>query len=425
MSPASPTPSNSHAPAPPEAIARAAAALGSGPLSEDALIRHVHPLFRRVLDREEIYLANHSLGRPLDMTIEHTARFASLWADRMDDAWGEWMEEIGAFRSRVASLLALPRSDAVVPRGSAGQGLRSVLNALPPPKDGRVHHVVTTRAEFDSIDFILKTYLALGRARITWVPIREDLVDQDELIRAIDPSADLVVASHVVFATGQRLDRVQEVVRAAHRCGSLCLLDLYHSAGVVPVDMPALDADFAIGGSYKYFRGGPGAAWLAVHPRHLSAEQPTIRSLDTGWFAKRDTFGFERTDEPALAPFGDAWMESTPAPITAYQANPGLALLLAIGVQRLHAYNTEQQAHLAEALRARGVRTRLIEPRGAFLLVPSGDARADIERLKAAGIVADARGRHVRLCPDILNTRMELDRAANVIAGIMGSGAGH
>lgn len=410
-------------PAPPEPIARAVARIGDGPLTEEALVQHIHPLFSRVLARKEIYLANHSLGRPLDLTIDHAARFATIWADELDDAWGGWMDEINAFRARVATLLGLSRADAVVPRGSAGQGLRSVLNALPARKDGGVHRVVATRAEFDSIDFILKTYEKLGRVRMTWVPTRGDLVDHDDLIRAIDGSVDLVVCSHVIFATGQLVDGVKDVIDAAHRAGALCLVDAYHSAGVVPMSVEGLGADFAIGGSYKYFRGGPGAGWLAVHPRHLSADQPAMRSLDTGWFAKRDTFAFERPNEPLLAPFGDAWMESTPSPITAYQANPGLALLLALGVERLRAYSAEQQSILARELRRQGVGLRLIEPRGAFLLVPSADARGDVERLKRSGVNADARGGHVRLCPDILNTREELVRAASIIAGILSGGA--
>lgn len=411
-------PRSNEAPAAPEPIASAVRALGAGALDEAALVRHIHPLFRRVLARDEVYLANHSLGRPPDVATEHVARFAELWSSDMDGAWGAWLDEINAFRARVATLIGLSRPDAVVPRPGAGQGLRSVLNALGPPKDGRVHHVLSTRAEFDSIDFILKTYASRGRARVTWVPTKDDLLDQTDILRAIDRSVDLVVVSQVVFATGQHLDRIGEIVRAAHGAGALCLIDMYHAAGVVQVDMEAMGADFAIGGSYKYFRGGPGAGWLAIHPRHLSPEQPTLRTLDTGWFAKRDTFRFQRTEDPLLAPYGDAWMECTPAPLTAYQANPGLALLLGLGVDRLRAYSVGQQTHLAGSLESAGVRVRAVDPHGAFMLVRSPDAAALCGALKGEGVNVDARGSHIRLCPDILNTRAELERAAKIIGGV-------
>ncbi len=399
-------------------IDSAVEALGSGPLQERLLIEHVHPLFSRVLARTESYLANHSLGRPLDRAESDVARFATLWQRDMDEAWGPWLAELTAFRARIAALIGLSRTDAVVSKPGAGQGLRAVLNALPRPKDGKLHHVVTTRAEFDSIDFIIKTYQEQGRIRVTWIATHEGLLDQEEIIRAMNPSVDLVVVSHVVFATGQLLDRADQIVAAAHRAGSLCLLDMYHSAGVVPLSMEALGADFGIGGSYKYLRGGPGAGWLAIHPRHLSEGQPPLRTLDTGWFAKKDTFGFARDERPLLAPGGDAWMECTPFVLGAYQAAAGLALLRSLGVDRLREYSVGQQAFLADRLRAQDVPIRLVEPRGAFLLVPSKDAPALSRALKLGGLSTDARGAHVRLCPDILNTREELDLAAATIARV-------
>ncbi|CAA9892656.1 Class V aminotransferase (fragment) [Candidatus Methylobacter favarea] len=69
------------------------------------------------------------------------------------------------------------------------------------------------------------------------------------------------------------------------------LLDLYHAAGIVPVDLAALDTVFASGGSYKYLSGGPGAGWLYLHPRHLDG---SLNTLDSGWFAEPDPFAFER-----------------------------------------------------------------------------------------------------------------------------------
>ena len=89
------------------------------------------------------------------------------------------------------------------------------------------------------------------------------------------------------------------------------------------------------------------------------------------------------------------------------------------------ALSPELQAVLAEALRSRGIEPRLIEPRGAFLLVPHPDAMEMSRRLKDAGVNTDARpcpsGKtaHVRLCPDILNTEAELHRAAEIMAGLL------
>ena len=101
------------------------------------------------------------------------------------------------------------------------------------------------------------------------------------------------------------------------------LLDVYHSLGVLPVDVRRLDVDFAVGGSYKYLRGGPGACFLYLAPRHLDGR---LRTLDIGWFAKRDPFAYRRPDPPELAEGGDAFLESTPPVLTLYQARAGQLL---------------------------------------------------------------------------------------------------
>lgn len=414
-------------------IAAAAAALGPGPLSEAGLRAHIRPLFSRVLLRREIYLANHSLGRPLDMMADDVARALDAWYADMDGAWGLWLNEMTAFRAGVARLIGAARGDAVVPRPSAGAGLRSVLNALPTlDTSGRPPTVIASAGEFDSIDFILRTYALKGRIQIRWVPGRVHegvrLIDADGYLEAIRDAQrpSLVVCSQIIFATGQVLDGVDRIVAAARAAGAWSMLDTYHSAGVVPVDFDRLGADFAIGGSYKYTRGGPGACWLAIHPKHLPLtsepeREGKPRTLDTGWFAKLDTFKYQRPEQPLLSPGGDAWLESTMPVLPFFQARSGLHLTLALGVERLRAYSMAQQRTLAAALRERGVPLRELASRGAFLLVPHADAPGWCERLKPLGVNADARAGHVRLCPDILNTEEELHRAAEVVRASMGA----
>lgn len=417
-------------------IADAAEALGPGPLEEGSLRTHIHPLFSRVLDRGEIYLANHSLGRPLDLTFDDVRGALDLWYARMDRAWDEWMDAMRRFRELQARLIGCARPDAVVPRVSAGQGLRAALNALPAERV----RVVTTRGEFDSVDHILKTYARKGRAEVRWVePDSRGLFSADEVIAAIDDRTDLVVVSVVYFVTGQVLEGLDAIIRRAHEAGGMVLLDAYHGAGAVPISFDELGPDFAIGGNYKYTRGGPGAGWLAVHPRHLADEgDPPLFTLDTGWFAKRGVFEFRRPESPELAPGGDAWLESTPAVLTSYQALAGLELTVSLGVERLREYSLRQQAVLEDELAAHGVPVLDLEPHGAFLLIPTNDFAGLCERVLEQGVNVDARpalassggapgsqgptraavGRpgYVRVCPDILNTREELAEAAARIA---------
>jgi kynureninase len=394
------------------AIETAVAAMGPAPLIEAALQRHVAPLFSRVRAafRERIYLANHSLGRPLDAVDDDVHEATSAWYAQMGDAWDRWDAEMRAFRGRLARLLHAPRDDCVVPKTSAGQGLRAILNTF-----DAVPRVVATRGEFDSLDVILREYARRGRITLVFVESREGgRFETADIVAAIGAGVDLVVISQVIFNTGQRLVDLPDIVAVTHRAGGRILLDVYHALGVFPVDVTALDIDFAVGGSYKYLRGGPGACFLYLHPRHLDG---SLRTLDTGWFAKRDPFAYVRPDPTQYAEGGDAFLESTPPVLPFYQARAGQRLVLALGVDRIRAHSLEMQRRMTELLRNRGFAAEGgTEDRGAFVVVDDPRAESWAHGLLSEGVIADARGPWLRFCPDILSTDDELVAAADRLA---------
>jgi kynureninase len=390
------------------------ASLDRGPLTEAGIRSHIAPLFSRVLDatRSRIYLANHSLGHPLDGTEDDVREGLAAWYARLGDAWDEWGAEIAAYRARLAALLGAPRPDCIVPKTSAGQGLRAVLNSY-----DRVPRVVATRGEFDSLDVILREYARRGRISLVFVEPRADgnFAAQD-VMAAMIPGADLVVVSQVMFQTGQIVPDLPGIVSAAHAAGARVLLDVYHSLGVIPVDVAALGVDFAVGGSYKYLRGGPGACFLYVAPRHLDR---SLATLDIGWFAKESPFEYARPDPPRYAGGGDAWLESTPAVLPFYQARAGPVFTQALGVARLRDHSLALQGRLVALLAERGIAARGgTADRGAFVVVRGSAARAWSEALDARGIVTDARGEWLRLTPDVLTTEAELGAAAMALAEI-------
>jgi kynureninase len=417
-----------------ETIHAAVGRLGPGPLTEAGLVEHIHPLFSRGLDRNarngEIYLANHSLGRPLDASADDVREAMDLWYTGMDGAWDAWLSEREAYRDRIARLIGRSDRTAVVPKTSAAQGLRAVLNALP----ARVPHVVTTRGEFDSIDFVLKAYAHRGRARVDWVPCDQDArFDADRICQAIKPGVDLVIVSRVFFATGQLLQGIERVIARAHEMNARVLVDAYHSAGVLPESMDDLGCDAMIGGNYKYTRGMAGACWLALGDTMLTpGGVPAVdcpAPVDTGWFAKAEPFAYHRTELPEYAPGGDGWLEATPPILTYYQSRAGLELTLALGLDRLRDHTLRQLAFLRAQLHSRHVSTRLINPEphahGNYLLIPVDDGHHACKRLRDAGVNADARPSpagspwFVRLCPDILTTEQEMADAAERVAGVL------
>ncbi len=248
---------------------------------------HLAPLFSRMLaaQRGRIYLANHSLGRPLDATADDVREGLELWTARLGDAWDAWNCEIAEWRARLATLMGAPRPDCVVPKTSAGQGLRAVLNA----HDG-ILRVVATRGEFDSLDVILREYAHRGRIALELVEPRDGSVfAADDLGAAMAKGADLVVVSQVMFRTGQVLPELPAIVGAAHSAGARVLVDLYHSLGVFPVDVAALDVGLRRRGQLQIpsrragrvlsVRASAPSRWPPAHARHRLVRESGAVSL--------------------------------------------------------------------------------------------------------------------------------------------------
>jgi kynureninase len=350
-------------------------ALGSGELDEQQINLHIRPLFSRSLQYSQnvIYLANHSLGRALDQTENDVKEGLGYWYTDLEESWDRWLEE-----------------------------------------------VITSADEFNSIDHILKVYAQRGHIHLKRIEPKISRCYQiDDFLKAVQEGTELVVLSMVLFTTGQLLSDLPSLIKAAHDQGAKVLLDLYHVVGAVPVDVAALDIDFAIGGSYKYLRGGSGASWLYLHPRHLNGTLETLETLDSGWFAQPNPFAFERYPSPQLADGGDRFLESTPAILPFYQARAGLLFTLSIGVDRLRRYSLQQQKDLEELLWKNGIPfLGRIEERGAFIAIPHQQAQLIADRLEKNGIICDVRENLLRLCPDLLNTREELIIAVEKLAGI-------
>jgi kynureninase len=379
--------------------------LGAAALSEALIEQSIRPLFSRALAPGPVYLANHSLGRPPDRMAADVQHALDAWYRDMGEAWDEWLAARERFRALTAELVGAPGAGPIVPKTSAGQGLRAVLNAF----DGRIR-VLTTDAEFDSIDFILRVYRDKGRIELATVPARAEA-----LIGALRERTALVVVSTVLFRNAEIVAGIPDVIRAAHAVGASVLLDVYHHAGVLPLDLAELDADFAVGGSYKYTRGGPGACWLYVHPRHQHE-----RTLDTGWFAKEDPFGYRRPDPPRFAQGGDAWLESTPPVLAPVQALAGLEFTLAAGVVRLRSYHLAQKERFAAQLAELGIRVEGTSAHfGAFLSFAHPEATRLSAGLAQRGVKADARRDRLRLCADLLNRDEELGVASQALAALV------
>ena len=201
----------------------------------------------------------------------------------------------------------------------------AVIRSCFQPSPAR-NRVVYERGNFPSVRYLYQAQPDLE------VVVCED---DDAIVDAIDERTLLVPISHVLFKSGEIQD-VDAIVRRAHEAGAHVILDAYQSAGIVPLDVSALDVDFAVGGSVKWLCGGPGNGWLYVRPDHAERLEPTY----TGWQAHESPFAFE--EEMRYAAGAARFLTGTPNVPALYAATAGYDLIEEIGVERIRANSLRQ-----------------------------------------------------------------------------------
>src|SRR5207247_5130954 len=137
--------------------------------------------------------------------------------------------------------------------------------------------------------------------------------------------AALVAIAHVAYRSSHRIDP-RPIVERARRVGALVLLDVYQSAGVLPLDVSGWGVDFAVGGTIKWLCGGPACGYLYVRPDLQRDLLPRL----TGWVAHHSPFDF------AHAPMRYAgsvrrFAQGTPSIPALYSAIPGLDIIASVG----------------------------------------------------------------------------------------------
>ena len=218
---------------------------------------------------ETTYLINHSLGAMPAKVEERVAEYARTWRERGIRAWGEgWWEMPMTVGDQIGRIVGAPAGSTVMHQNVAIAEAVVLSCFRPEPPRNRV---VYERGNFPSVRYLFQAQPDLE------VVVCED---DDEIVEAIDERTLLVPISHVLFKSGEIQD-VERIVRRAHEVGAHVILDAYQSAGIVPLDVTALDVDFAVGGSVKWLCGGPGNGWLYVRPDLAERLEPTY----TGWQA--------------------------------------------------------------------------------------------------------------------------------------------
>ena len=278
---------------------------------------------------------------------------------------------------------------------------------------GPRNKIVTDGLNFSSNDYI---YHGLERqgARVCSVASADGMtLDVEDMLAAIDEETRLVSVSHVAFRSSYVQD-LAAITKRAHEVGAYVIADLYQSAGILPVDVRALNLDFATGGSVKWLCAGPGAGYLYVRRDLWSSLEPAA----TGWMAHREPFEFEAGPiEYAADAF--RFLNGTPNVPALYSARSGYEIIKRIGVAAIREKSVRQTTRLMDLADEAGIPFRTCrEPqrRGGVVILDVPNGKQVAKELERREVLVDYRPRAgIRIAPHFYTSEDELDHTISEI----------
>jgi kynureninase len=282
-------------------------------------------------DQGPIYLDGNSLGplpRRVASLLERVVR--DEWGSGLVESWEHWIELPARVGALVSGLIGADPS-AVTVSDSTSVNLYKLAAAALGARPGR-STIVMLDGEFPTDRYLMDALAArTGGAVRTVATSPASAPDPGILADALGDDTALVVLSAVSYRSAAIAD-MAGISEAAHAAGAMVLWDLSHAVGSIPIDLDATGADLAVGCTYKYLSGGPGApAFLYVRPDlNDELDQPI-----QGWFGHARQFGFEERYEPAAGV--TRFLAGTPPILSVAAAEPGVALVAEAGIEAIRA----------------------------------------------------------------------------------------
>ncbi len=364
------------------------------------------------------YLDGNSLGPMLVAARDRVARMmADEWSEMLITGWNKagWYVQPRKVGDRVARLIGAGPGQVVMGDTLSIKVFQALSAALALRPDRRV--ILS-----DSGNFPSDLYVAQGLARSLGAELR--VVAPEAVEAAITDDLAVLMLTEVDYRTGRRHD-IAALTARAHDAGALALWDLAHSAGAVDVDLTGADADFAVGCTYKYLNGGPGApAFIWTHPRHADAAQPILQ----GWMGHDAPFAFDPDYRPAAGV--ERMRVGTPPVIALAALDAAMDVWDDVSLADLRARSIVLTQAFIAGVEASCREVTLNSPRdpalrGSQVSFRHPQGYAVMQALIAAGIVGDFRA------PDVLrfgfaplyNDLDDVERAVHGLARILRDGS--
>lgn len=340
-----------------------------------------------------VYLDGNSLGAlPRDTPARVARAISEEWGRDLIRSWNTagWMDMPTRVGDKIGRLIGA-RPGETVCADSTSINVFKALSAALQLNPGR--KVILSEPD----NFPTDLYMAQGLTGLLNDGHRLVLKTPDEIEAALDGDTAVLLLTHVNYRTG-RIHDMARLTAKAHAAGALVIWDLAHSAGALPVDLTAAEADMAVGCGYKYLNGGPGApAFIMVAGRHHARFNQPL----SGWLGHADPFAFSVDYRPA-AGIGRA-IVGTPAVLNMTALECGLDVMLEadLGAMRAKSLALTDMFIAEVEARCAGQGLSLLTPRahdlrGSQVSFAHPEGYAIMQALIARGVIGDFRA------PDIL-----------------------
>ena len=368
------------------------------------------------MPRGVTYLDGNSLGPlPRAATTRMAQAMQDEWGEMLITGWNKagWMAQPGQLGDRIGRLIGAEPGHVMLGDTLSIKVYQALAAALRLRPDRRV--ILS-----DTGNFPTDLYMAEGLIDTLDKGHELRCVPPEEVEQAITEEVAVLLLTEVDYRTGRRHDMAR-LTRKAHEAGALAIWDLAHSAGALPVDVAGGKADFAVGCTYKFLNGGPGApAFIYVAPRHAEAAAPAL----SGWLGHAAPFDFEQTYRAAP---GVARMRvGTPPVLAMASLEAALDVWDGIEVAEVYARAQELSERFIEGVEAACPMLSLASPRDADQRGSQVSFHFDhgyeaMQACIAHGVIGDFRA------PDIMRFGItplyldegDIDRAVEVVTRVM------
>lgn len=301
-------------------------------------------------DPDLIYVDGNSLGRLPNSTIPVVNDILyHQWGENLIRSWGShWYDAPTRIGDKIAKLIGASAGEVAISDSTTLNLYKLASSAL--MMNMPRNKVITDDLNFPSDLYTLQgiNYFLGNRLSIVQEKAKNGVsIPTDQIVAQIDSNTSLVTLSHVVFKSGYKYD-VKTITDAAHANGALVLWDLSHSVGSTEILLNEWNVDFAIGCTYKYLNGGPGAPAFLYVRKDL---QDQALSPIWGWFGHENPFSFDLQYRPATNI--RRFLAGTPPVLSVMAMESGIDLMLTAGIPNLVEKSKNLSGYLLDLVDAR------------------------------------------------------------------------